>query len=199
MFKVLEKYNFGPNLIKWIKILYSDLSSCIIVNNFISNPVKVSRSVKQGCSLSPLLYIMCLEPLIRKMCKDRDIVGLKLPGSHDECKISVYADDVTGILTTEKSIEKFLYWTELFGKASGSKLNKDKTKGLWLGAWKNRKENHRFGITFVDSLKIVGIKIGNNITQDDIWHPVYCIVLRMLYLNPISCHVKTNCIKFLFL
>jgi hypothetical protein len=38
LFKVLEKFNFGPKLIKWIKILYHDLNSCIIVNNFIHAP-----------------------------------------------------------------------------------------------------------------------------------------------------------------
>ena len=173
LFKVLEKFNFGPKLIKWIKILYHDLNSCIIVNNFISQPVKISRSVKQGCSLSPLLYVLCLEPFVRKVCKDKEIEGLKLPGSPDQCKISVFADDSTGILTTEKGIKKFLYLINLFGKASGSKLNKNKTKGLWLGAWKNRKDNYKFGIDFVECIKIVGFKIGNNVTQDDIWHPIY--------------------------
>ena len=78
-----------------------------------------------------------------------------------------FADDSTGILTTDKSIKKFLYLINLFGKlAAGSKLNKNKTKGLWLGAWKDRKDN--FGIDFVECIKIVGFKIGNNVTQDDI-------------------------------
>jgi hypothetical protein len=66
-----------------------------------------------------------------------------------------------------------LYLINLFGKASGSKLNKNKTKGLWLGAWKDRKDNYKFGIDFVKCIKIVGFKIGNNVTQDDIWHPIY--------------------------
>ena len=172
LFHVLEKYNFGPNLIKWIKILYNDLKSSVIVNNFISDPININRSVKQGCSLSPLLYILCLEPFARKVRNDKDIKGIKLPGSPDEIKISLFADDSTGVLTTDYSIHKFLYWINLFGKASGSKLNKDKTKGLWLGEWKNRKDNYRFGIDFVDSLKIVGIRFGNNVSQDDIWNPI---------------------------
>jgi hypothetical protein len=32
----------------------------------------------------------------------------------------------------------------LIGKASASKLNKNKTKVVWLGAWNDRKDNHRF-------------------------------------------------------
>jgi hypothetical protein len=52
-------------------------------------------------------------------------------------------------------------------------LNKHKTKGLWLGVWNDRKDNHRFGIDVVEYIKIVGFKIDNNVTQDDIWHPTY--------------------------
>ena len=47
----------------------------------------------------------------------------------------------------------------LIGKASASKLNKNKTKGVWLGAWKDRKDNYRFGIDFVEFIKIVGFKL----------------------------------------
>ena len=46
----------------------------------------------------------------------------------------------------------------LIGKASASKLKKNKTKGLWLGAWKDRKDNYRFGIDFVEFIKIIGFK-----------------------------------------
>ena len=42
----------------------------------------------------------------------------------------------------------------LIGKASGPKLNKNKTfKGLWLGTWKDRKDNYRFSIDFVKFIK----------------------------------------------
>ena len=75
-----------------------------------------------------------------------------------------------------------MYLINLFGKASGSKLNKNKTKGLLLGAWKDRKDNYKFGIDFVECIKIVGFKIGNNIRQDDIWHPIYVKFEKVLNL-----------------
>jgi hypothetical protein len=102
------------------------------------------------------------------VCKDKYIEGLKLPGSPEQCNISVFADDSTGILTNDKSIKKFVYLINLFGKASGSKLNKNKTKGLWLEAWKDRKDHYKFGIDFVECIKMIGFKIGNNIRQGDI-------------------------------
>jgi hypothetical protein len=61
-------------------------------------------------------------------------------------------------------------------------LNKNKTKDLWLGAWKDRKENYNVGIDFVECIKIVGFKIDNNVTQDDIWHPIYVKFEKVLNL-----------------
>jgi hypothetical protein len=52
-------------------------------------------------------------------------------------------------------------------------LKKNKTKRLWIRAWNDRKDNYRFGIDFVEYIQIVGFKIGNNVTQDDICHPIY--------------------------
>ena len=185
LFEALEKYNFGPNIIKWIKILYTDISSSVIVNNYISDPFPLTRGVKQGCSLSPLLYVLALEPFARKVRADEDISGVRLPGSMEQVKISLYADDSNGICTDDKSIGKLLYWCELYGRASGAKLNKSKTKGLFLGKWKSRSD-HPFGISWAEKIKIIGIMFGNNVTADDIWHSIYirfCKVLNTWLLN----------------
>ena len=36
LFKALEKFNFGPGFINWIKILYSNISSCVGNNGYYS-------------------------------------------------------------------------------------------------------------------------------------------------------------------
>ena len=76
MFSVLESFGFGPSFISWIKVLYKDVASSVIVNGFISKEFNLERSVRQGCSLSPLLYILCLEPLAFKIQNDIIIKGL---------------------------------------------------------------------------------------------------------------------------
>ena len=53
-------------------------------------------------------------------------------------KISQYADDNTCIVTTEVGIHTVLEVLETYGAASGAKLNKAKTKGLWMGRWRGR-------------------------------------------------------------
>ena len=48
---------------------------------------------------------------------DRQIKGIQLTGSNIHCEIYAFADDSTGIITDDYSINKFLYWINLFGKA----------------------------------------------------------------------------------
>ena len=181
LFKVLKAYNFGPDFIKWVSILYNDVFSSVIVNGFISDPFSITRGVRQGCSLSPLLYVLVLEPFAKKVRDDPDITGIKLPGSANSAKISLYADDSTGICCTDSSIQKLFFWCDLYGKASGAKLNRLKSKGIWLGKWKSRSD-HPFGISWVEKHKICGVLVGNNITPDEIWQPLFKKFSRTLDL-----------------
>ena len=179
MFRTLSAFNFGPSLIQWVKTLYSDIKSSVIVNNYISDTFDVTRGVRQGCSLSPLLYVLILEPFAIKVREDPEISGIKLPGSKTEVKVSLYADDSTGICTNDFSIKKLLTWCDRYGKASGAKLNYRKTKGLWLGKWKTRSD-HPFGISWADKAKILGIYFGKNVTHDDNWNPIFVKFQKIL-------------------
>ena len=43
--KVLQKFGFGPRFIKWIKILYTDISSSVKVNGFLTNEFPIRRGM----------------------------------------------------------------------------------------------------------------------------------------------------------
>ena len=70
LFEVLKAFGLGENFVNWIQILYNNVSASVIVNHFISTPFSVLKSVRQGCCLSPLLYVLCLEPILIKIRKD---------------------------------------------------------------------------------------------------------------------------------
>ena len=136
MEKTLKYYNFRTSLVAWIKLFYTDISSCIQNNGWSSDFFALSRGVRQGCPLSPYLFILCAEILGSAVRKDNEVRGITILGT--ECKLSQYADDTTMILDgSQSSFSRTLYLLDSFASISGQKVNYDKTEALWIGSSKN--------------------------------------------------------------
>ena len=169
LFKLLQAYNFGSDFRKWIELLYFQSNASVMVNGFISDSFQLERGVHQGCALSPLLYVLALEPLLNKIRSSHLIQGLKIPGSKNFVKCSAYADDLTCILSSEFSLFNVLKLCQLFDKASGSRLNMLKTKAMWIGSWADRTDTP-CGIAWVSELhRALGIHIGYGNTSNYNW------------------------------
>ena len=132
LWKMLEKYNFGNDLIKWVKILYKNITSTVMNNGSSSGYFKLERGVRQGDPLSPYLFILAIELLAIKLRDDKGIIGIKI--DRIEQKLSLYADDMTIVLSDIKSAENAFSIFKLFSQISGLKMNIDKTEGMWLGS-----------------------------------------------------------------
>ena len=134
--KTLKYYNFGTSLVTWVKVFYTDISSCVLNNGWSSDFFNLGRGVRQGCPLSPYLFILCAEILGNTVRKDNEVRGIKI--FHTECKLSQYADDTTMILDGSKSsFLRSLYVLDAFACISGLKVNYEKTEALWIGASKS--------------------------------------------------------------
>ena len=106
--KVLQKFNFGTYFLQWIRTFYKNLSSCVLHNGFTTNFFSVSRGVRQGDPLSPLLFILSLE-ILKVACyirQDRNIHGLVI--NNEEIKLTLFADDVTCFLEIDFLIYTYL-------------------------------------------------------------------------------------------
>ena len=159
LFKTLHRFGFGENFIAWIKILYGNVSSKVKVNGFLTEKIDIKRGLRQGCPLSSLLYVLCSEVLTTSIRKNQSIKGYSL--EREEHKVSSFADDMRLVLTTEDSIYKLFDLLNKYELATNSKINKDKTKAMWLGKWKNRNDaplNLKWTKGEVESL---GIYVGN--------------------------------------
>ena len=69
LFKSLKHFNFSEDFIKWIKLFYSNAKSCVTNNGFLSPFFSIQRGVRQGCPLSPYLFILCIEILTNQISK----------------------------------------------------------------------------------------------------------------------------------
>ena len=64
---VLFAAGFGLHFRTWICLLYTYLGVMVEVNEVRSEPFTLTRSIRQGFPLSPMLYILALEPFLRKL------------------------------------------------------------------------------------------------------------------------------------
>ena len=94
--KFLQHFGFGPSLSKWVRLFYWKTESCISNNGWTSNFFELSRRVRQGCPLSPYLFIISVEILAEAIRNKREITGIKIQDT--EFKLHQYTDDTTLIL-----------------------------------------------------------------------------------------------------
>ena len=112
IFTVLKKINFSNIFIKWIKTLYFCPKITIKNNGWMTDYIDITRSVRQGCSLSALLFILVIDVLAMHIKKDKSIEGIPIhtliscpTNFKKEIKISLYADDIVLTLSNENSLK----------------------------------------------------------------------------------------------
>ena len=189
LYKVMEQMNFGQKFIDWIRMLHAGATTCFILN-FLTNPIDLLISVRQGDPLAMVLFILYMEPLlmvIRKNIKGVSFLGERvhlpwLQGTDQEqrngefcanTKDSDYVDDVNLCIDDEKDLEKVDEIFMKFENLSGAILNRDlKTKIMGVGDWTGKEDWVLPWIRTVPSIKIFGITFHPTYKQiqEDNWN-----------------------------
>lgn len=148
-----RKPSTGSKFCNWTKLLHEQLSAEVLTNDVVSKAFKISRGCPQGSPLSPLLFILAIEPLAIAVRTHKHIHGIQV-GSIDN-RISLFADDVILFLKRlDSSIPALLELIGLFGKISGYKINTSKSSIMVL----NKEEEQN------PSVHILKFKLSENFT-----------------------------------
>ena len=167
---LLTRFGFGPSFCNWVNTFYKGANMRVIVNEWLTEPIPLSRGVRQGDSLSPMLYILCVETLACQIRSCSEIEGFLLPGAKgSQYKVGIYADDTTSLVKSVHSLAALFRVINVYERGSGAKLNVSKTEAMWLGAWRSRADQP-FGLTWVTKMKILGVVFGQNAESDN-WRP----------------------------
>ena len=158
-----EGFTTGPTFIKWVETIYWKPEACIKNNGHISDTFKISRGIRQGCPMSALLFIICVEVLGIKVRSSQSLAGFNFGYPQKPVKISRYADDGIMFLNNRNEMCSALNLLTKFGEISGLKLNVEKCEGFWLGRDKILQENcNLFGIKWPEQIRCLGIYLGYN-------------------------------------
>ena len=157
--KILNRFQFGERFKKWIEILYTDINSAVKVNGTLSETFQLQQGVRQGCPLSPYLYVLYAEVLAENIRKDNKIKGIQIDKTHH--KVAQFADDTNCFLKNDSSIYALDEKLNQFKLANGSEINKDKCHGLWLGANKHRQDEPLGFKWSSKQIKILGLYFGD--------------------------------------
>ena len=63
MFNCLKRFNFCPDIIKWVKCFYNDVKSSVTNSGYMTDFFHIETGLRQGCPLSAYLFIICIELL----------------------------------------------------------------------------------------------------------------------------------------
>ena len=123
LFYKLLSYGIKGNMYRAIKIMYSNNSACVKVNNIYTDWFCPVRGVRQGDILSPLLFSLFINDLAGK------ITDLKIGVKIDDMEFSIllYADDVLLIADNPNDLQKMLDTVEKWCKQWRLAINEDKS------------------------------------------------------------------------
>lgn len=161
LWRILRHYGIPNKIVEIIKMLYSDFSAKVICGNDLTDSFGVKTGVKQGCVLSPFLFLLGID-WIMKQTTDDARRGLRLTIFRSLEDLD-FADDI--VLLSQKQTDMQAKTTVLAEKALsiGLKVSKKKTKHMRVKAKSEEPiQLYNENIEDVDDFTYLGSKLSKD-------------------------------------
>ena len=122
--EILIEYKVNPRIIDLIVQMYKDDHTVVQLGNM-KEKVEVTSGIRQGCSISTLLFKMVTFKIIEELRKEKKY---KI-GEFEDNSIWL-ADDATLVAENLDTLKELLTCLSRAGGKFGLKINKEKTKIL---------------------------------------------------------------------
>lgn len=167
---LLTHLGFPIPFIRWIMCCISTVSFSVIINGSASNFFHVERGLRQGCPLSPLLFLLVMEGLSGLILQERIVgwlLGLKIT---DQCILShlPFVDDVLIFISSGIwDLNTFYDIMQLFCTTTGMETNRTKST-ITFSACSPQESRHAYqkfpfqSFQLDDKLKYLGFHINSH-------------------------------------
>lgn len=130
LLNILKALNFPDLFVHWIRLCITTASFSVQVNGELAGYFGSQRGLRQGCSLSPYLFVICMNVLSKMIDKEAASGNF---GYHPKCK-SVqlthlcFADDIMIFMDGRpRSVERVVNIFESFTGKSGLRISVEKS------------------------------------------------------------------------
>ena len=184
LFKVLTEMGFPAHLISLIANLYTDQKATIRWNGDHCDYFDIEKGVRQGCILSPHLFSIYTEQVMRD--SELDDEGVEIAG--DRISNLRNADDTALLADNYDSMCNILNKVNVAGEKSGLRLNAKKTKVIHVNSktTPNPISVNGVDLEYVPDMKYLGsIKTCDGSCAKDVKTRIAMAKKKMIDLNNI--------------
>ena len=160
----LLQMGIGGKTWRVIRNCYVSATSVVRVGSVFSDIVPISRGVKQGSVLSPLLFLITVDTFLKELRSQN--AGLSVLGTF--VGGAAHADDLRTIATTKNTIATQVNIIDNFTSKHSLRLNQAKTEIVKITLQPNQFEevaiNHLNTITTLPAAKCLGVWWSHNLS-----------------------------------
>ena len=137
---------------RMVEVMYERTKGRVVVGSGLSEEFPVNIGLRQGSALSPLLFIMVMEMISRKI------------STKDILRKMMYADDLAIIAESKQDLQEVLEeWKGVFEK-HGLRMSLEKTEVMWVG---HQREELNIRLDGKEIKQVDGfVYLGGMVTED---------------------------------
>ena len=126
LWKILKEMGIPDHLTCLLRDLYAGQEATVRTRHRTTDWFQIGKGVRQGCMLSPCLFNLYAENIMRNTGLDEAQARIKIAGKNIN-KLR-YADDITFMAESEEELRKLLMKEKEESEKVGLKINIQKTK-----------------------------------------------------------------------